>query len=181
MPTSATDWKYDPSLAAGSRPSASNWAAMYLAARRPPRVAGARPSSRSSARYFRWASIAAVLTAGRGAARVAGVPPGRDAPAQPTDIIATVIDHFRYTCGHSFRSRLGQRTAWMSPRRVAAASLVSTNVESSRKSIASPCGSSPETLHTGHPLGVRSPPAPGTKVCEAQDDHGPQGNRLART
>src|SRR5437762_7838114 len=60
MPTSATDWKYDPSLAAGSRPSASNWAAMYLAARRPPRVAGARPSSRSSARYFRWASIAVV-------------------------------------------------------------------------------------------------------------------------
>src|SRR5207253_9454075 len=164
MPTSATDWRYDPALAAGSRPSASNWAAMYLAARRPPRVAGARPSSRSSARYFRWASIAVVLTAGRGAARVAGMPPGRDAPAQPTDIIATVIDHFRDTCGHSFRSRLGQRTAWMSPRRVGAASLVSTNVESSRKAIASPCGSSPETLHTGHPLGVRSPPAPGTKV-----------------
>src|SRR5438477_4254048 len=100
MPTSATDWKYDPSLAADSRPSASNWAAMYLAARKPPRVAGARPSSRSSARYCRWATIAAVLTAGRGAARVAGVPPGRDAPPQPTDIIAMGIDHFRDPGGH---------------------------------------------------------------------------------
>src|SRR5438093_1397091 len=36
MPTSATGWKYDPSLPAGSRPSASNWAAMYFAANRPP-------------------------------------------------------------------------------------------------------------------------------------------------
>src|SRR5712691_7087002 len=72
MPTSATGWKYDPSLPAGSRPSASNWAAMYFAANRPPRVAGARPSSRSSARYLRCASIAAVLTAGMGAASVAG-------------------------------------------------------------------------------------------------------------
>src|SRR5439155_8379660 len=105
----------------------------------------------------------AVLTAGRGAARVAGVPPGRDAPAQPTDIIATVIDHFRDTCGHSFRSRLGQRTAWMSPRRVGAASLVSTNVESSRKSIASPCGSSPETLHTATRWGSGAPPHRGRR------------------
>src|SRR5213080_4715264 len=66
MPTSATDWKYDPSPPAGSRASAWNWAAMYLAASRPPRVAGARPSSRSSAKYFRCASIAAVFTAGSG-------------------------------------------------------------------------------------------------------------------
>src|SRR2546428_1751379 len=64
MPTSATGWKYDPLLPAGSSPSASNWAAMYFAANLPPRVAGARPSSRSSAKYFRCASIAAVFTAG---------------------------------------------------------------------------------------------------------------------
>src|SRR3989441_10994781 len=63
IPTSATGWKYDPSAAPGSSPIASNCAAMYLTARRQPRVAGARPSSWSSARYLRFASIAAALGA----------------------------------------------------------------------------------------------------------------------
>src|SRR5437660_3241197 len=63
IPTSATGWKYDPSAAPGSSPRASNCAAMYLTARRPPRVAGARPLTWSSARYLRCASIAAALGA----------------------------------------------------------------------------------------------------------------------
>src|SRR2546429_8635054 len=46
IPTSATGWKYDPSAAPGSSPIASNCAAMYLTARRPPRVAGAPPLGR---------------------------------------------------------------------------------------------------------------------------------------
>src|SRR5207245_341415 len=78
IPTSATGWKYDPSAAPGSRPIASNCAATYLTASRPPRVAGARPSSRSSARYFKCASIAAALGANRaGAGAAAGL--GSDA------------------------------------------------------------------------------------------------------
>src|SRR5439155_2985851 len=97
MPTSATDWKYDPSLPAGSRPSASNWAAMYFAARRPPRVAGARPSSRSSARYFRWASMAVVLTETVEEPRVVGVTAGSGAALQANDIITTTVGHFRDT------------------------------------------------------------------------------------
>src|SRR5207302_6516501 len=75
IPTSATGWKYDPSAAPGSSPRASNCAAMYLTVRRPPRVAGARPSSWSSARYLRCASIAAALgatTTGVGAGAGAG-------------------------------------------------------------------------------------------------------------
>src|SRR5213596_238091 len=88
----------------------ANWAAMYCAANRPPRVAGARPSSRSSARYLRCASIAAVLTAGMGAASVAGVAAGPGAPAQPTDIIATAIHHFSDTCGSSLRGHSGHLT-----------------------------------------------------------------------
>src|SRR6267143_6205322 len=110
MPTSATGWKYEPSFAAGSRPNASNWAAMYFAANRPPRVAGARPSSRSSARYLRCAAIATVLTAGMGAARVAGVAAGPDAPAQPNEVIAMAHDHFKDTCGSSSWGHLGHLT-----------------------------------------------------------------------
>src|SRR5467141_1058474 len=110
MPTSATGWKYDPSLPAGSRPSASNWAAMYFAAKRPPCVAGARPSSRSSERYLRWAAIAAVLTPGMGAASVAGAAAGPDAPAQPNEIIVTANDHFTDTCGSSSWGHSGHLT-----------------------------------------------------------------------
>src|SRR5437899_5177962 len=107
MPTSATGWKYDPSGPAGSRPSASNWAAMYFAASRPPRVAGARPSSRSSARYLRCASMAGVLTAGMGASSVAGVAVDPDAPAQPNEIIAAANAHLNDTSGSSSMGSLG--------------------------------------------------------------------------
>src|SRR5258705_7300218 len=99
MPTSATGWKYDPSLLAGSRPSASNWAAMYFAAKRPPRVAGARPSSRSSARYWRCASIADVLTAGIGVARVAGAAAGPRGAAHATEITPTADGQFQHNRG----------------------------------------------------------------------------------
>src|SRR5207253_10678478 len=88
IPTSATGWKYDPSAAPGSSPIASNCAATYLTASRPPRVAGARPSSRSSARYLKCASMAAALganTTGPGA----GV--GRDAVVAHAAAAATRV------------------------------------------------------------------------------------------
>src|SRR6185437_12873668 len=47
----------------GSSPAAMSWSAMYSVARRPPRVAGARPSSRSDDRKRRspviWAAVMA--------------------------------------------------------------------------------------------------------------------------
>src|SRR5437016_6944249 len=93
IPTSATGWKYDPSAAPGSSPIASNCAAMYLTARRPPRVAGARPSSSSSARYLRCASIAAVLAAnvsgagvGARAGRISGAAVAQAAAAAATRV-----------------------------------------------------------------------------------------------
>src|SRR6266850_8460877 len=63
----------------------------------------------------------------------------------------------------------------MDPRPRWSASLVSTNVESSRKSIASPCTSSPVMLHTGHPLGVRRPPSRDERIdlCVRADRHDP--------
>src|SRR6267142_544494 len=59
------------------------------------------------------------------------------------------------------------------PRPRWSASLVSTNVESSRKSIASPCTSSPVMLHTGHPLAVRRPPSPETNLIDLRVRAGP--------
>src|SRR5437660_3445430 len=89
IPTSATGWKYDPSAAPGSSPIASNCAATYLTARRPPRVAGARPSSRSSARYFKCASMTAALGANTTGA---GAGLGRDAVvAHATTAAATRV------------------------------------------------------------------------------------------
>src|SRR4051812_4617292 len=55
-----TRWKYEP-LAPGSAPAPRSMLAMYSAARRPPRVAGARPSSRSELRKRRCPSISAAL------------------------------------------------------------------------------------------------------------------------
>src|SRR3954464_2927337 len=54
-----TDCRYEESRP-GLRPNARSWLAMYSDARRPPRVAGARPSSRSELRKRRWPSISAV-------------------------------------------------------------------------------------------------------------------------
>src|SRR5439155_11923258 len=71
---------------------------------------------------------------------------------------------FQRHLARSFEGQSGHLTLWIDPRPRRSASLVSTNVESSRKSIASPCNSSPVTLQTGRPLGCRRPPAPGTNV-----------------
>src|SRR6266511_3077357 len=71
---------------------------MYLTASRPPRVAGARPSSRSSARYLRWASAAAVLTGGSAGLAGVGVSSGRDA-RQPSDRITTTTGHLQDITG----------------------------------------------------------------------------------
>src|SRR6266536_1415542 len=67
---------------------------MYFTASAPPRVAGARPSSTSSARYLRCASIAAVLTAGTGAAApapAAGAGDDSGAPAGTHPTAAATI------------------------------------------------------------------------------------------
>src|SRR5213593_3215185 len=99
-PTSATGWKYEWSGPAGSRTSASNTAAMYWTARRPPRVAGARPSSKSSARYLRCASTAAVLMGGSGGPAGVGVGAGWDGPGpQANDAITTSTDHLQDVMG----------------------------------------------------------------------------------
>src|SRR2546430_2987519 len=66
---------------------------MYWTARRPPGVAGARPSSSSSARYLRCASIAAVLAAnvsgagvGAKAGRISGAVVAQAAAAAATRV-----------------------------------------------------------------------------------------------
>src|SRR5437899_5879307 len=102
IPTSATGWKYVPFAPVGSSPRAWNWAAMYSAARRPPRVAGARPSSRSLARKRRCASMAAVSTGmvdDRCATPVVAV----------SASITTVFQHLRVMCHDSIRDLWSRR------------------------------------------------------------------------
>jgi hypothetical protein len=85
-----TLWNQSP-FTPGSTPAERSWLAMYSDARRPPRVAGARPSRRSELRKRRAPSISAVVMRERAcAAANAGVTRNTNKRSERMEAIGTL-------------------------------------------------------------------------------------------